>query len=116
MKKQLTTLLRERRHRRVRAKITGTAERPRLAIFRSLRGVSLQVVDDVAGKTLVAASFKDTKAKHNTVTEAAQVGTLIAERCAQKKITTVVFDRGGYQYHGKVKAAANAAREAGLQF
>lgn len=116
MKKQLTTLLRERRHRRVRAKITGTAERPRLVVFRSLRGISLQVIDDVAGKTLVSASFKDTKAKHNTVTDAAQVGILIAERCKEKGVTEVVFDRGGYQYHGKVKAAANAAREAGLQF
>jgi large subunit ribosomal protein L18 len=116
MKKQLTTLLRQRRHRRVRAKISGTAERPRLVIFRSLRGISLQVIDDVAQKTLVAASFKDIKATHNTVVEAAKVGMLIAERCAEKKITTVVFDRGGYQYHGKVKACAEAAREAGLNF
>ncbi|MEI8103889.1 MAG: 50S ribosomal protein L18 [Candidatus Moraniibacteriota bacterium] len=116
MKKQLTTLLRERRHRRVRAKITGTAERPRLVIFRSLQGVSLQVINDVAGTTLVSASYKDIKAKHNTVTEAAQVGTLVAERCTKKGVTVVVFDRGGYQYHGKVKAAADAAREAGLQF
>ena len=111
-----TTLLRQRRHRRVRAKVTGTAERPRLTIFRSLRGITMQVIDDVAQKTLVAVSFKDIKATHNTVTEAAQVGTLVAQHCAKKHIEVVVFDRGGYRYHGKVKAAAEAARAAGLNF
>ncbi len=118
MNKQSTSILRARRHRRVRAKISGTAERPRLTVFRSLHGMSAQVIDDVLGKTLLAASFHDLKLAKaaNTVSEAAAVGTLIAERCVKQGIKTIVFDRSGYQYHGKVKALAEAARAAGLIF
>ena len=108
------------RHRRVRKKITGTAARPRLAVFRSNKHLTLQVIDDVAGRTLAAASTTEAavKAKGSgaTVDAATQLGTLIADRAKAAGVTEVVFDRGGYLYHGRIAAAAAAAREAGLEF
>ena len=107
-----------RRHRRVRKKIVGTAERPRLAVYRSNRHTTAQVIDDTRGHTLVAASTleSDLRAGEGTgVGAAAAVGRLVAERAAAAGITTVVFDRGGYAYHGRVAAVANAAREAGMR-
>ena len=113
---------RERLHRRIRKKISGTAERPRLAIHFSGKHVYAQVIDDDLGKTLIAAAStqkgvlgKDSKAAANRVT-AEVIGKLIAERAKEKKIDKVVFDRGGFQYQGKVKALADAAREGGLHF
>jgi len=109
---------RERRHRRVRRKIVGTAERPRLAVFRSNRGIEAQLIDDLDGKTLayashtaLAKSFKGSKSE-----QAAQVGKKLADAAKKAGIESVVFDRGGYLYHGRVKALADAAREGGLEF
>jgi large subunit ribosomal protein L18 len=111
---------RRRRHHRVRKKITGTGERPRLAVFRSNRHLVLQVIDDSAGRTLAAAATvePDLRATGSTgsVAAAARVGTLVAERAKAAGVTQVVFDRGGFLFHGRVKAAADAAREAGLEF
>ena len=109
---------RTRRHIRVRTKISGTAERPRLCVYRSNANLYVQVIDDVAGKTLVAASTldKEVKTKHANKEAAKELGTLIAKRALDKKIETVVFDRGGYIYHGVVKELAEAAREGGLKF
>jgi large subunit ribosomal protein L18 len=107
-----------RRHRRVRGKVVGTAERPRIAVFRSNRGISAQLVDDTTGKTLAAASwmglaksFKGTK-----IEQAAAVGKALAQSAKKAGIETAVFDRGGYLYHGRVKALADSAREGGLDF
>jgi len=115
--------LREKRHRRVRAKVAGTAERPRLNVFRSLKHIYVQLIDDDAGNTLVAASTvepSDRKKKTNksggNIDAAKAVGKTIAERAKEKGITKVVFDRGGWQYHGRVKHLAEAAREGGLEF
>ena len=109
---------RTRRHIRVRRKISGTAECPRLCVYRSNTNLYVQIIDDVAKKTLVAASTldKDVKTKHANKEAAKELGTLIAKKAADKKITTVVFDRGGYIYHGVVKELAEAAREGGLVF
>jgi large subunit ribosomal protein L18 len=109
---------RARRHRRVRGKIFGTAERPRLVVFRSNRGIQAQLVDDVAGKTLAAASWLNLKKsfKGNKTEQAAEVGKLLAQNAKQANVETVVFDRAGYLYHGRVKALADAAREGGLSF
>ena len=109
---------REIRHKRVRAKIAGTPERPRLAIFRSNKGIYAQIIDDVKAHTLVAASTldKEVKTKASNIEAAKEVGDLIAKRAIKAGIKVVVFDRGGYIYHGKVKALAEAAREAGLEF
>ena len=111
-------LERARRHARVRNKISGTAERPRLCVFRSNTNIYAQIIDDVAGNTLVQASTldKEIKIKHANKEAAKELGTLIAKRAADKKIKTVVFDRGGYIYHGVVKELAEAAREGGLEF
>lgn len=111
-------LERIRRHKRVRTKISGTAERPRLCVYRSNSNLYVQVIDDVAGNTLVSASTldKEVKNKYANKEAAKEVGTLIAKRAADKKITEVVFDRGGYIYHGVVKELAEAAREGGLKF
>lgn len=110
-------LERARRHARVRNKISGTAERPRLCVFRSNTNIYAQIIDDVAGNTIVSASTLDKEVKTKSNVEAAkEVGTLIAKRAADKKITTVVFDRSGYIYHGVVKSLAEAAREGGLEF
>jgi len=109
---------RARRHARVRRKISGTAECPRLCIYRSNKNLFVQVIDDTKGVTLAQASTldKEIKTKHANKEAAKEVGTLIAKRAADKKIKTVVYDRGGYVYHGVVKELAEAAREAGLEF
>ena len=111
-------LERNRRHARVRTKVSGTAERPRLCVYRSNTNLYAQIIDDVAGNTLVQASTldKEIKIKHANKEAAKELGTLIAKRAADKKIKTVVFDRGGYIYHGVVKELAEAAREGGLEF
>jgi len=107
-------------HDRIRKKVAGTTDRPRLNVYRSLNHIYVQVIDDAQGKTLVAANSaerkKDEKKVGGNVASAKQVGKAIAERAKAKGITKVVFDRGGYIYHGRVKALADAAREAGLQF
>lgn len=109
--------LRKKRHARVRNRISGTAECPRLNIFRSNKNIYAQVIDDVAGVTLASASALDKEISGGTKTEtAAAVGKLVAERAAEKGIKKVVFDRGGYLYHGRVQALAEAARENGLEF
>jgi large subunit ribosomal protein L18 len=113
--------IRAKKHRRLRNHISGTAERPRLAVFRSNNHMYAQIIDDTVGNTLVAASTlqKDVKAeleKTNNVDAAAYLGTVIAKKALEKGITTVIFDRGGFIYQGKIKALADAAREAGLQF
>ncbi len=112
---------RKRRHRRVRKKVFGTPERPRLNVFRSLKHIYAQIIDDEKGVTLVSASTIDRELREKcqglTKTEQARlVGELVAKRALAKGITKVVFDRGGYKYHGRVKALAEAAREAGLDF
>ena len=111
-------LERTRRHKRVRTKLSGTAERPRLCVFRSNSNLYVQVIDDVAGNTLVSASTldKEVKTKHANKEAAKEVGALIAKKAIEKNITEVVFDRGGYIYHGVVKELAEAAREGGLKF
>ena len=118
IKKINRKLERERRHIRVRNKISGTAERPRLCVYRSNSNLYVQVVDDVAGNTLAQASTldKEVKTKHANKEAAKEVGALIAKRASEKKIKEVVFDRGGYIYHGVVKELAEAARENGLKF
>jgi large subunit ribosomal protein L18 len=108
---------RERRHKRVRRGVFGTAERPRLVVFRSNRGIAAQLVDDVEGKTLAAASWLDKRsAKGAKTDQAAEVGKALAANAKKAGIERVVFDRGGYLYHGRVKALADAAREGGLEF
>ena len=109
---------RERRHVRVRTKISGTTERPRLCVYRSNTNLYVQVIDDTQGKTLAQASTmdKEVKTKHANKEAAKEVGALIAKRAIEKNIKTVVFDRGGYIYHGVVKELAEAAREGGLEF
>ena len=109
--------VRQQRHQRVRAKISGTAECPRLNVYRSNKNIYAQVIDDVAGVTLASASTLDKEISSGTKTEAAsQVGALVAKRANEKGIKKVVFDRGGYLYHGRVAALATAARENGLEF
>ena len=119
--KKSRTLVRENKHRKLRNRFSGTAERPRLAVFRSNNHMYAQIIDDTVGKTLVSASTldKDVKAeleKTNNVEAATVVGTVVAKKALEKGITTVVYDRGGFIYEGKVKALAEAAREAGLEF
>ncbi len=118
VKKTDRKMERARRHARVRTKISGTAERPRLCVYRSNTNLYVQIIDDVAGNTLVSASTldKEIKTKHANKEAAKELGTLIAKKAADKKIDTVVFDRGGYIYHGVVKELAEAAREGGLKF
>jgi len=116
-----TRLARKRRHVRVRAKVSGTATRPRLCVFRSLNHIYAQVVDDSSGHTLVSASSLDTEIRDKITgkrkTESAElVGSLVAQRILNKGIKQIAFDRGGYKYHGRVKALAEAARKAGLDF
>ena len=112
------TQARRRRHFRVRKKVNGTATRPRLAVFRSNRYISAQMIDDVEGRTLVAASSQETdlRSKTLTVETAAEIGKLIAGRSKAIGVEEAVFDRGGLKYHGRVKALADAAREEGLKF
>ncbi len=121
VRKESRQKIRVKKHRRMRNHLSGTTLRPRLAVFRSNNHMYAQIIDDTVGKTLVAASTleKDVKAeieKTNNVDAAAYVGTVIAKRAIEKGIKAVVFDRGGYIYHGKIKALADAAREAGLEF
>ena len=118
---QKKTESRNRRHRRVRAKVKGTAQRPRLNVYRSLENIFAQVIDDVDGKTLASASTIDKEVakqigESNKVDSAKVVGKILAERAKVAGITTVVFDRGGYRYHGRVAALAEGAREGGLEF
>ena len=121
VKKESRTKIRVNKHRKIRNRFSGTAERPRLAVFRSNNHMYAQIIDDTVGNTLVAASTleKDVKAeleKTNNVDAAAYLGKVIAKKALDKGITTVVFDRGGFIYQGKVAALAEAAREAGLEF
>jgi large subunit ribosomal protein L18 len=109
--------IRLRIHKRIRRRVAGTGARPRLAIFRSVKHIYAQVIDDTAGHTVVAASSNEkTGANGGNVAGAKAVGKLVAERAKDKGIQAVVFDRGGYLYHGRIKALAEAARQAGLQF
>ena len=121
IKKESRGEIRVKKHMRVRNRLSGTAERPRLAVFRSNNHMYAQIIDDTVGNTLVAASTaeKAVKAeleKTNDVAAAAYVGKVIAERALEKGIKAVIFDRGGFVYHGKIQALADAAREAGLEF
>ncbi|NDL68128.1 50S ribosomal protein L18 [Anaerotalea alkaliphila] len=121
IKKEARTKVRVKKHMKLRNKISGTADRPRLSVYRSNNHIYAQVIDDVKGHTLVAAStmekaVAEAVAKTNDVEAAAAVGAAVAKKALEKGIETVVFDRGGYIYHGKVKALADAAREAGLKF
>jgi large subunit ribosomal protein L18 len=114
-------LHRKRVHARVRIKVSGTPERPRLCVYRSLGHIYAQVIDDRSGKTLVSASSVDSETKKNlkrggNIAAAKVIGKAVAERAKAAGVSKVVFDRGGYKYHGRVKALADAAREAGLQF
>ena len=121
VKKASRSEIREKKHKKIRNRFAGTAERPRLAVFRSNNHMYAQIIDDTVGNTLVSASTlqKDVKAeleKTNNVEAAAKLGEVIAKKALEKGITNVVFDRGGFIYQGKIKALADAAREAGLQF
>jgi large subunit ribosomal protein L18 len=107
--------IRQRIHNRIRAKLSGTAERPRLNVYRSLNHIYAQVIDDQSGQTLVSASTIKMKTGGN-VAAAKEIGKAVAEKAVEKGIKKVVFDRGGYLYHGRIKALADAAREAGLEF
>ena len=108
---------RTRIHKRIRRKLSGTAERPRLAVFRSVKHIYAQLIDDTQGQTIASAgSIEKSAANGGNVAGAKAIGKLVAERAQDKGIKSVVFDRGGYHYHGRVKALAEAAREAGLQF
>jgi large subunit ribosomal protein L18 len=113
---------RERRHVRVRARVSGTSERPRLSVYRSLLGIYAQVIDDTAGKTIVAVTMKDAPKsgdagdRKGKVKTSYLLGKLIAEKAKEKGISMVVFDRGGYQYHGRIQAFAEGARDGGLVF
>ena len=112
-----TRQARERRHRRIRGKVAGTAERPRLAVFRSNKGIQAQLIDDRNGLTLAAASWLNLKKLKGTKTDqASEVGKLLAANAKLAGVEAVVFDRGGYLYHGRVKALADGAREGGLKF
>ena len=119
--KQSRSEIRRKKHYRLRNRFAGTAERPRLAVFRSNNHMYAQIIDDTVGNTLVSAStldkeVKDELEKTNNIEAAEKLGTIIAKKALDKGITTVVFDRGGFVYQGKVKALADAAREAGLEF
>jgi large subunit ribosomal protein L18 len=107
---------RSKRHRRVRVHVAGTSQRPRLAVFRSLNHVYAQLIDDASSHTLAAASTVGLKAKGNGVAQAQEVGKAIAAKAKAAGVSQVVFDRGGFLYHGRIKALADAAREAGLEF
>jgi large subunit ribosomal protein L18 len=107
---------RKRRHIRVRSKVSGTASKPRLNVFRSLSNIYVQLIDDSIGKTLVSASSSEVKIKGNKTESAQEVGKLVAEKAKSLGINQVVFDRAGYKYHGRIKSLADAARAAGLKF
>lgn len=121
VKKEARSKIREKKHRRLRNHLAGTAERPRLAVYRSNNHIYAQIIDDTVGNTIVAASTLEKEVgadveKTNDTAAAAAVGTLVAKKALDKGITSVIFDRGGYIYQGKVQALADAAREAGLKF
>lgn len=116
MKKISNNSSRLQRKRRVRAKVSGTSLRPRLSVFKSLKSIYVQVIDDAIGKTLASAKLSEIAKSTNTVEGATAVGKLVAEKCLALRIETVTFDRSGYQYHGRVKALAEGAREGGLKF
>ena len=117
MRSEIRHEKRKRRHRRIRAKIYGTTKKPRLCVFRSPRHIYAQLIDDEKGRTLVAATDQKLRKSKKQKTEVArEVGKLIAKKAKEKKIAKVVFDRGGYQYHGRVRALAEGAREGGLKF
>ena len=110
-------IIRLRVHKRIRSRVSGTGERPRLAVFRSVKHIYAQVIDDTKGHTVVAAGSTEKDSKNGgNVAGAKEVGKLVAERAKDKGVKSVVFDRGGYLYHGRVKALADAAREGGLEF
>ncbi len=109
--------IRQRVHKRIREKLSGTAQRPRLNVYRSLNHIYAQLIDDMDGKTIVSASTREAKIKTGgNLAAAKEVGKQIAEKAKAKGVTKIVFDRGGYLYHGRIKALADAAREAGLKF
>jgi large subunit ribosomal protein L18 len=109
--------MRLRRRRRVRAKVSGTAERPRISVFRSNRGIFAQLIDDASGRTIAAVNWTEPELRELAPTDQARrVGSLLAERAKAEGVEDAVFDRGGYQYHGRVKALAEGARESGLRF
>ena len=116
IKKESKNLMRIKRHRKIRQNLSGTETAPRLCVFRSNSAIYAQIIDDTKGVTLVSSSSLELKIKNNNLEAAAAVGKDIAEKAKKAKIKTVVFDRGGYIYHGRVKALAEAARENGLQF
>ena len=118
IKKESKNLMRIKRHRKIRQNLSGTETAPRLCVFRSNSAIYAQIIDDVAGNTLVSCSTldKEIKTKHANKEAAKEVGAMIAKKALEKNIDTVVFDRGGYIYHGRVKALAEAARENGLEF
>lgn len=117
IKKISSNILRQKRHFRIRQSLHGTSERPRLSVYRSNKNIYAQLIDDLNGVTLASASsMKDVKAKSVTVDVAKKVGESLAKKALEKNIKSVVFDRSGYLYHGRVKALADAAREAGLEF
>jgi large subunit ribosomal protein L18 len=109
-------ILRLRRQKRIRSKISGTSKRPRLSVFASLKGMYVQAIDDAKGKTLASAKIAEIKNAKNNIKGAEELGKLIAKKCKEAKIIEAVFDRGGYKYHGKIKALADGAREGGLKF
>lgn len=117
-KKESKSVTKGRRHLRVRRKVHGTPERPRLAVFRSEKNIYAQIIDDVAGKTLVSASSldKDFDGKGSNKDAAKKVGEMVAKKAVEKGIKSVVFDRGGYIYHGRIEELASGAREGGLEF
>ena len=115
-KQKIKQYQRSRRRGRVRAKVSGTSKCPRLSVFRSNKGMYLQLIDDEKGKTLVSAHSSEVKKKDKKVAISFELGKLIAEKALAKKIKQIVFDRGGYKYHGRVKAVADGAREEGLSF
>ncbi len=105
-----------RRHNRIRSKVSGTANVPRLSVFRSNKGMYVQLIDDVSSKTLVSAHSREVKENGNGVVVSAELGKILAKKANEKKIEKVVFDKGSYKYHGRVKALADGAREGGLKF
>ena len=116
IKRQDRKVNRSKRHRRVRVHVAGTSQRPRLAVFRSLNHLYVQLIDDGASRTVASASTVELKAKGNGMTQAQEVGKAIATKAKAAGVNSVVFDRGGFLYHGRIKALADAAREAGLEF
>jgi large subunit ribosomal protein L18 len=117
MSRDSKNIIRLRVHKRIRRRVAGTEERPRLAVFRSVRHIYAQVIDDTQGHTVASASSNEAKSKNGgNLAGAKEIGKLVAERAKEKGIKAVVFDRGGYLYHGRIKALADAAREAGLEF